>query len=71
MKLHHPTKIVFVILGLLLAAALVTLVVFYPELKQSRAAVQGQATGTCSPNSSACSGDPKLCMDLNKNLVCN
>ena len=74
MKLHYPTKIVFWSLALLIAAALAVVVLEYPKIKQSRAQSPGlrsQVTGACSPNAAACQNNPKLCMDLNENVVCN
>ncbi len=30
-----------------------------------------QPKGTCAPNTASCQGNPKLCMEQNKNSVCN
>jgi hypothetical protein len=70
MKLHTPTKIIFLILAAMLILAVVLIIAEYPKSK-SHAAALSQPAGTCAPNLSDCANNPKLCMDENKTPVCN
>jgi hypothetical protein len=70
MKFHIPTKIVFLILAAMLILGAVIIIAEYPKPKNQAAALS-QPPGTCSPDTSACTGNPKLCMDENKAPVCN
>lgn len=75
MKLHHPTKLVFIILGLLIAFACLLIALNYPKLRQgsgnSGAAVNASPPGTCAPDAAACRGNAELCMAENLNRACN
>ncbi len=77
MRLHTPTKIIFIILGLMVIAALVFITVEYQKLKQQpvqptviKSSLR-QPVGTCSPDLAKCQDSPELCMQENKNQVCD
>lgn len=75
MKLHWPTKIIFIILLAMLIAALIFLTVEYPKLKlqpvkQPTTEGLNQPAGTCAPDLSDCKGNAQLCMTENKQAVC-
>ncbi len=70
MKLHRPTKIVLGFMVLLILGFAIFITANYGKLKnQSPSSVK--LSGTCAPDVKACETDPKLCMELNKNQVCD
>ena len=79
MKFNRETKIVFIILGLMLLVAAVLVIALYPRYESGKPPVDYNLTqtqnvqppGTCAPDSKDCDGNPKLCMEENKNLTCN
>ena len=75
MKLHLPTKMIFTVLALMLIFAAVFVFINRQKLRKipvnSTAAEKSQPKGTCNPDTVNCQGNAKLCMELNKNKVCN
>lgn len=83
LKFRRETKIVFIVLALIILGAAVYVAINYNKLKnpdpvsqtlganiQARP-ISAQPKGTCAPNTSECPGNPKLCMEENKNQTCD
>ncbi len=82
-KFRRETKIVFIVLALIIIGAAIYIAVNYKKLKNDNPVSQTlganiqalptstQPKGTCAPNTSECLGNPKLCMEENKNQICD
>lgn len=82
-KFRRETKMVFIALVLIILGAAVYVAVNYNKLKNPNPVsqtlganiqawpVSSQPKGTCAPDTSECAGNPKLCMEENKNQTCD
>jgi hypothetical protein len=83
LKFRRETKIVFIALVLIILGAAVFIAINYNKLKnpdpvsqtlgayiQARP-ISTQPKGTCAPDTAACGGNAKLCMEENKNQICD